>query len=311
MGEAKSHWWRQKKSPDTCCSSGFSSSSSTPGILRLQCNHHHHTEKESAIALSSNEANLSSKHPEKRFLSELASEATKKAKTRTGSHAQPMEEAKEKPSFGSSGAHHRVYRGVRRRSWGKWVSEIREPKKKSRIWLGSFPTPEMAARAHDVAALSLKGDAALLNFPESADSLPRPSALSPKAIQEAAVAAAFAFVDDHTKNEEFQEFQEPKVAAGVLAPSAVESIPPATSQQKSILQLESSGSSTSTASTATTVINYVDEDLVFMMPSVMLSHMAQALLVAPPPMWEGGLSVVEVEVDEEIRLWNFEELNLS
>ncbi|EFJ22674.1 hypothetical protein SELMODRAFT_104978 [Selaginella moellendorffii] len=184
-----------------------------------------------------------------------------------------MEEAKEKPSFGSSGAHHRVYRGVRRRSWGKWVSEIREPKKKSRIWLGSFPTPEMAARAHDVAALSLKGDAALLNFPESADSLPRPSALSPKAIQEAAVAAAFAFVDDHTKNEEFQD--------------------------------------TSTASTATTVINYVDEDLVFMMPSVMLSHMAQALLVAPPPMWEGGLSVVEVEVDEEIRLWNFEELNLS
>ncbi|BAF15993.1 ethylene-responsive transcription factor ERF008 [Oryza sativa Japonica Group] len=65
----------------------------------------------------------------------------------------------------------RQYRGVRMRKWGKWVAEIREPHKRTRIWLGSYATPVAAARAYDTAVFYLRGRSARLNFPEEISSL--------------------------------------------------------------------------------------------------------------------------------------------
>ncbi|PKU84585.1 dehydration-responsive element-binding protein 1E [Dendrobium catenatum] len=85
---------------------------------------------------------------------------------------------------------HPVYRGVRERNGGKWVCEVREPRTKTRIWLGTYSAPEMAARAHDVAALALRGKSAFLNFPDSAWALPVPRSTRPDDIRLAAVKAA-------------------------------------------------------------------------------------------------------------------------
>ncbi|KAF7837552.1 FCS-Like Zinc finger 13-like [Senna tora] len=82
------------------------------------------------------------------------------------------------------------YRGVRKRKWGKWVSEIRLPHSRDRIWLGSYDSAEKAARAFDAAMFCLRGRSGNFNFPDNPPDIAGGRSMSPTQIQ--AAAARFA-----------------------------------------------------------------------------------------------------------------------
>ncbi|PRQ17829.1 putative transcription factor AP2-EREBP family [Rosa chinensis] len=163
------------------------------------------------------------------------------------------------PMASSSSGKHPRYRGIRSRG-GKWVSEIREPRKTKRIWLGTFPTPEMAAAAYDVAALALKREDAVLNFPSFIKSYPVPASMSALDIRAAAAAAASA------------------VGPATLKKSGSTGTSNVGQQQKEYEDMLSINNSTLASSVGA---DFMDEEEIFGMPNLLVD-MAEGMLVSPP-----------------------------
>ncbi|NP_001312156.1 dehydration-responsive element-binding protein 1A-like [Nicotiana tabacum] len=166
---------------------------------------------------------------------------------------------------------HPVYRGIRRRNSNKWVCEVREPNKKSRIWLGTFPTAEMAARAHDVAAIALRGRSACLNFADSAWRLPIPTSAAAKDIQKATVEAAETFRPVESHRENFKE---------IIVDQVI---------QELVAELPDN-------------VLFMDEEALFCMPRLLV-NMAEGLMLPPPQCIIDGY---EMEADHaDMSLWSY------
>ncbi|RZC82289.1 hypothetical protein C5167_045076 [Papaver somniferum] len=157
---------------------------------------------------------------------------------------------------------HPIYRGVRERKNDKWVCEVREPNSKSRIWLGTHSTPEMAARAYDVAAIALRGKSAPLNFEDSLWLLPRAKSSSAKDIQLAVAEASRTFP----------------------FPTCKKSSPETKKSQKSVtsrLSKRPAETTEKTLDSLSTTATFFDEEALYNMPT-MIASMAEGMLLDPP-----------------------------
>lgn len=183
-----------------------------------------------------------------------------------------------------------MYRGIRSRS-GKWVSEIREPRKTTRIWLGTYPTPEMAAAAYDVAAIALKGheSSVPLNFPEMVDSYPIAVSTSANDIRAAAASAAALKQPQPTRPEGINQVSSSRPSVSHPAPAGGLEI---------VVNEEAEGKKEGDQDQEV----FVDEEELLNMPSL-LADMAEGMMVRPPRINEGTAAVSD---DSDVEtLWSY------
>ncbi|GMN44667.1 hypothetical protein TIFTF001_013868 [Ficus carica] len=207
----------------------------------------------------------------------------------------PPQRQVQSPRGGGAGSvrRHPEYRGIRCRS-GKWVSEIREPRKTTRIWLGTYPTPDMAAAAYDVAALALKGPDTALNFPASISTYQIPVSTLATDIRAAAAKAAESRQPKPeaegtirtTSSTTNQDEDQDHVMIGRSAEAEPSQPKP---DNSSLAAAESSNPKQAAAwpgneeiiSSGTAGGEFIDEEAILNMPNFLVD-MAEGMLVSPP-----------------------------
>ncbi|KAK6131770.1 hypothetical protein DH2020_034466 [Rehmannia glutinosa] len=142
----------------------------------------------------------------------------KSPERRPSSSAAILEVVRESSNSSSSSSSSCKYKGVRKRKWGKYVSEIRLPNCRERIWLGSYDTAEKAARAFDAALFCLRGRNAKFNFPDNPPEIPNGRSMTPPEIQ--AAAARFAHSATGPRVEHLDSFLDLEVLQQLESPCA-------------------------------------------------------------------------------------------
>jgi hypothetical protein len=184
---------------------------------------------------------------------------------------------------------HPVYRGVRRRgNAGRWVCEVRVPGRRgSRLWVGTFDTAEVAARAHDAAMLALAAGAACLNFADSAELL--------------AVPASYRSLDEvrHAVTEAVEDFERRQALGG--AEDALSGTSSSTPCSPLTDEEESSPSRPDDSPFELDVLGDMGWDLYY-------ASMAQAMLVELPPYLAAAASLGDYGEAHiaDVPLWSYQ-----